>query len=106
MEVTNVPNDQQASGSGPGGGQGPGGGGGSGGGQGPGDGVGSGGGPGQGPGDKFFYFVDDARFEWPVSSITGAEIRARIPSLPANYQLFLEKHGAGPDELIGDQNSI
>jgi hypothetical protein len=58
------------------------------------------------PATKFHYFVDDVKYEFDQSSITGAQIKSRIPNFNPSYQLFLEKHGNEPDQLIADTDAI
>lgn len=56
---------------------------------------------------KYFYFVDNVRYEHPDGSITGAQIKARIPSpYEPSYSLFLEGHGNDPDTLVQDSDSF
>lgn len=59
--------------------------------------------PGHGGGEagqKYFYFVDDTKYENATSSVTGAEIRARIPNLAPNVQLIQEGHAGQPDTVV------
>ena len=56
--------------------------------------------------DKYFYFVDDQKYEWDAASISGSQIRARIPNLNPAYQVFWEKPGNEPDVLVQDNTAI
>lgn len=56
--------------------------------------------------EHFFYFVDHRRYEWEHSTITGAQIKARIPDFDPTFSLFLENPGPEPDQLIADDTSI
>ena len=55
---------------------------------------------------KFFYFVDNIKYESTSSSITGAEIKSRIPNFDPQYSLFVEGHGNEPDQLVNDNQSF
>jgi hypothetical protein len=55
---------------------------------------------------KFFFFVDKAKYENDSSSITGAEIRQKVPNLDPSYSLFVEGHGNDPDKLVQDTDSF
>jgi len=56
--------------------------------------------------EKYFYFVDDDKYEWASESIPGAQIKRRIPNFDATSQLFLERPGNEPDQLIDDLTSV
>ncbi len=56
--------------------------------------------------EKFFYFVDNVRYETDNSTLTGAQIKARIPNFDASYALYLEGPGDQPDQLIADDTSV
>jgi hypothetical protein len=55
---------------------------------------------------KFTYFVDNVKFETDQSTLTGAQIKARIPNLDPSYGLFLEMPGEEPDKQILDDTSV
>jgi hypothetical protein len=55
---------------------------------------------------KFFFFVDNAKYDHDSSSITGAGIRQKVPNLDPAYSLFLEAQGDDPDRLVQDTESF
>ncbi len=55
---------------------------------------------------KFFYFVGEDKYETDQESITGAQIKARIPNLEPSMGLSLEGQGSEPDRMIGDADSV
>lgn len=54
---------------------------------------------------KHHFFVDAKRFETEMSSLTGAEIKAKA-EVTATYQLFLEEEGDTPDRPISDGETV
>jgi hypothetical protein len=56
--------------------------------------------------ERFFYFVDHTKYETDQASLTGAQIKARIPNFDHSYSLFLEEHGTGQDQLIADETVV
>ena len=58
------------------------------------------------PDEKFFYFVDNVRYETDHKSLTGAQIKAKIPNFDPAYSLFLEEPGDDPDRLITDETTV
>src|SRR5947209_19317904 len=56
--------------------------------------------------EKFFYFVDNVKYETDQETITGALIKAKIPNFDPSYGLFLESVGGGPDQLITDDATV
>lgn len=54
----------------------------------------------------FHYFVDGAKYETTLSTITGAEIKAKIPNFNPSYSLYEEERGGQPDKLITDTDSV
>lgn len=56
--------------------------------------------------EKLFYFVDDVKYEWDQETITGKQIKERIPNLDPTYGLFLEGHGNAADESITDSTVV
>lgn len=52
------------------------------------------------------YFVDNTKYENDSTSITGSQIKARIPGYNPAFQLFLEGHGQEADRLIADPESV
>ncbi len=57
-------------------------------------------------GDKFFYFVDGAKYDSESSTVTGAQIKARLPNFDPTFGLFLENPGDEPDQPITDETSV
>lgn len=55
---------------------------------------------------KYFYFVNNVKYESDLAELTGAQIKARIPDLQPNTGLSLEGHGNDPDRLIGDDEVV
>jgi hypothetical protein len=56
--------------------------------------------------NRFFYFVDNVKYETDQETVTGALIKAKIPSIDQSYNLFLETTGGGPDQLITDDTKV
>jgi hypothetical protein len=54
----------------------------------------------------YFYFVDGVRYETDQSTITGALIKAKIPSFDPSYALVLEGVGNDPDQQITDETVV
>jgi hypothetical protein len=55
---------------------------------------------------EYFYFVDDKKYYSESSSISGAQIRAKITGLDPSYSLYLEGHADEPDQPISDQTAV
>jgi hypothetical protein len=55
---------------------------------------------------KYFFFVDNQKYEHDSSSITGAGIKQKVPNLDPAYSLFVEAHGNDPDQLVQDTDSF
>lgn len=51
---------------------------------------------------KYFFFLDNDKFESESSSINGADVRAKLPPEKAGYAIYLESHGNDPDEQVSD----
>lgn len=62
--------------------------------------------PGKHAPDRFFFFVDGKKYDWPTSALSGAELRAAIPDLNPTFQIFVEGHGAEPDKPVSDSDSF
>lgn len=58
------------------------------------------------PGRKYPYFVDNDPYESDLPSLTGAQIKARIPNFNAAYTLTLEGKGGQPDRVIKDTDNV
>ena len=56
--------------------------------------------------DKYFYFVDNVKYETESSALTGAQIKAQIPNFNSTYALYLELPGDEPDQLITDTTTV
>ncbi len=55
---------------------------------------------------KHQYFVDGVKYETDLDTITGAQIKAKIPNFNPSYALVLEGHGDQPNQQISDSTSI
>lgn len=55
---------------------------------------------------KYFFFVNDEKFETDEAVVTGAYIKSRIASLPPGTGLEMEGHGNEPNMVIGDSDSV
>ena len=55
---------------------------------------------------KYHYFVNNDRYESDLASLTGAQIKARIPDIQPHTGLSLEGHGNDPDRMIGDDEVV
>jgi hypothetical protein len=58
------------------------------------------------PHEKYFYFVNNDKYESDLPRLTGAQIKGRIPNLDPTLQLSLEGHGTHPDRIIGDNEIV
>jgi hypothetical protein len=58
------------------------------------------------PQTKYHYFVDAQKYDTDKASLTGAEIKARIPNFNPAFQLYLENPGDAPDTLVSDSEPI
>lgn len=55
----------------------------------------------------YFFFVDGVRYTTDQPSLTGAQIKAKVPDWPAGYGLLLDPPGEHGDErLIGDDELV
>lgn len=52
------------------------------------------------------YFVDSVKYEWPTSGITGAQIRASLPSATRSFKIFKEGRGGEADKEVSDGDSF
>ena len=55
-----------------------------------------------GHGTKTFFFLDREKFETDTPTISGADVRAKLPAAKAGYAIYLEAHGNDPDPLVTD----
>jgi hypothetical protein len=56
--------------------------------------------------EKFFYFVDNVKYESDLPTLTGAQIKARIANFNPAYTLTLEGHGNETDRVIVDTDVV
>ena len=52
------------------------------------------------------YFVYTVKYETDLDTMTGAQIKAKIPNFNPSYALILEGHGDKPNEQISDSTTI
>ena len=57
------------------------------------------------PAKKFFFFVDNKKYESEQETLLGSQIKA-IAGADASFGLVLEGHGQDPDRQIGDDDSV
>lgn len=55
---------------------------------------------------KYFFFVNDEKFDTDEEVVTGAYIKSRIANLPPGSGLEMEGQGNDPNKLIGDGDSL
>ena len=56
--------------------------------------------------EKIFYFVDNVKYDTEDTTLTGSQIKAKVPDLDPSYGLFLESTGDEPDKQIADDESV
>lgn len=56
--------------------------------------------------EKYFYFVDNIKYDTESATLTGDQIKARIANFDRSYALYLESHGDDPDQLITDTTTV
>jgi hypothetical protein len=63
--------------------------------------------PGQAPSGagQHPYFVDGVPYDSASSTLTGAQIKARIPNFNPSYQLVREARGDEPDKVVRDTDT-
>lgn len=54
---------------------------------------------------EFVIHIDDKEYKVDKSTMTGVELKA-LAGRDSTYQLFLERTGNEPDELIDDNKSV
>jgi hypothetical protein len=54
----------------------------------------------------YSFSLDGAEYKSATSSITGAEVRAKLPPEKAGYSIFLESRGTEPDKQINDADTF
>ena len=55
---------------------------------------------------EYFFSLDGQKYESKHSSVTGADVRAKLPPEKAGYAIYLESHGSEPDKQITDAESF
>ena len=55
---------------------------------------------------KFFFFVNDVKYDTDQETVTGAYIKSRVPDLPPGTGLELEGHGSDPNSFIKDDEVV
>lgn len=55
---------------------------------------------------EFHYKVDGVPYKSDQASLTGAQIKAKIPDFNPAYQLVEEGRRGEPDKVIGDQDTV
>jgi len=63
-------------------------------------------GQGHGKPKTYIFFVNKERFETDQSSLSVAQIKARVAGVEPGDKLSLEGHGDEPDRLLGDEEVI
>jgi hypothetical protein len=56
--------------------------------------------------EKYFYFVDGAKYESDVPEMTAADIKARLPNAEPGDKLSIDGHGDEPDRLLNDTDVV
>ena len=54
----------------------------------------------------YVFFVNGVRYESKEHSLTGLQIKARVPNWDPTHDLVLEGHGHDPDRVIADDESV
>jgi len=54
----------------------------------------------------FIYFVSGKEYETHHASLTGLQIKAKVPDWDPSHDLVLEGHGDHPDRVIRDDESV
>ncbi|MDB6059496.1 MAG: hypothetical protein JWO95_3340 [Verrucomicrobiales bacterium] len=55
---------------------------------------------------KYLFFLDGAQHETDSSSISGADVRAKLSPEKAGYAIYLESHGKDPDKQVSDAEAF
>lgn len=61
---------------------------------------------GKGKPKLFDFFVNDKKYETDQPSLTGLQIKAKVPDWNPGYDLVLEGHGHDPDRIIADNEVV
>lgn len=56
--------------------------------------------------EKYFFFVDNKKYETEHSAITGAAIKSMVPNFDPSYAIYQEAHGNDADVLITDATTV
>lgn len=56
--------------------------------------------------ETYKYFVSTKKYETDQSSLTGLQIKARVPDWDQSHDLVLEGVGDEADRIIGDSESV
>lgn len=56
--------------------------------------------------EEYIFFVNGKRYDTNQPSLTGLQIKARVPDWDPNHDLVLEGHGDEPDEVIQDNQLV
>lgn len=54
----------------------------------------------------FFFFVNRKKYETDQPSLTGLQIKAKVPDWDSSHDLVLEGRGNDPDRIIADHESV
>lgn len=55
---------------------------------------------------KFAYFVDGERFETDVPVVSGAFLRAKLPTAKRDFGLYVEGAGGSPDQWVDQATKV
>jgi hypothetical protein len=55
---------------------------------------------------KYDFIVDSTKYDNDKETLTGAEIKAKVPGFNPTYQLYLEQQGDEADKLIADGEKV
>ncbi len=55
--------------------------------------------------EKYKFKIENETHDWDKQFITGTEVRAIPPGIPANMDLFVKRPGK-PGELVGNTDPI
>lgn len=55
---------------------------------------------------SYIYFVDGKKYESEHSTLTGLQIKSRLPDFDTTFALMEESRGDEPDRLIKDEETV
>lgn len=58
------------------------------------------------PPKEFEFFVNGQKYTTEQQTLTGLQIKAKVPNWDPNHDLVLEGHGAGADRPIADGETV